>query len=50
MHDEIAHNPYIADAGREDMTVNCLLPSNMELWGIEMIHVDRGPIIIEDRR
>ena len=21
---EIAHNPYIADAGREDMTVNCL--------------------------
>ena len=23
-YDEIAHNPYIADAGREDMTVNCL--------------------------
>ena len=21
---EIAHNPFIADAGREDMTVNCL--------------------------
>ena len=32
------------------MTVNCLWSLNMELWGIEMIHVDCGPIIIEDRR
>ena len=43
-----SHNPYIADAGREDTTVDCLWFLNMELWGIEMIHLDRGPI--EDRR